>query len=215
MNSPERRCFRAWPGWPHLRFSFGIILLVTVWFGFVFAGADWYTAHRTTRVRIHFNAELGLPLIPAFSLIYMSIYLLFFAAPLVLRTRREILQLATTQFLTISIAGVCFLLLPAQLAFAPVTDAELGIWKPLFRFADRLNLDHNLVPSLHVALSVVCIETFATHSSVMGRVTLRLWGLLISAATVFTHQHHLLDAVTGYVLAFAMVATVRSRHKFF
>jgi hypothetical protein len=205
----QHRPFFAWPGWSHLRFAWLQTIFVSAWFVFVFIGCDWITAHRTMRVRVHLDAELHIPLIPSFTLIYMSIYLLFLAAPFVLRTRKEITTLAAAQAFTIFVAGICFLLIPAQLAFAPATDSQLGIWKDLFRFADKLNLDCNLVPSLHVALSIVCIELFAAHAKTVGKIFLRGWGFLIAASTVFTHQHHLLDAATGYLLAFAVVKFAR------
>lgn len=213
MSLAERQPFLAWPGWAHLRFAWVQTAIVSFWFAVVFVGADSFTAHRALRVRVHLDAELHIPLVPSFTLIYMSIYALFVAAPFVLRTRREIITLAVTQALAISIAGICFLLLPAQLAYAPPSDSQLGIWKGLFNFADRLNLDYNLVPSLHVALSIICTELFAVHATVGGKCLLRTWGLLIAASTILTHQHHLLDAVTGYILAWAMVKIfARSKH---
>jgi membrane-associated phospholipid phosphatase len=205
MSLPERRPFLAWPGWRHVKFAWLLSVVVSLWFAFVFVGADWFTRQRALRVRVHLDAELHIPLIPSFTLVYMSIYVLFFAVPFVLRTRREIITLALAQTLAISLAGICFLLIPAQLAFAPATNLQLGIWKALFHFADRLNLDYNLVPSLHVALSVICIELFVVHAGWKGKVLLRAWGVLIAASTLFTHQHHLLDVLTGYLLALATV----------
>lgn len=213
MNPFQRRPFLAWPGWPHLRFAGMLTLVVAVWFGLVYVGADSFTTQRTLRVRVHLEAELRFPLTASFTLIYLSLYALFAAAPFVLRTWRELNALALALALTIAIAGVCFLLLPAQLAYAPPTDAELGAWKPLFGLADKLNLDYNLVPSLHVALSFVCIEFFATHATTSGRILLRSWGWLIAASTLLTHQHHLLDAATGWLLAIAVVKLVRRIEK--
>src|ERR1035438_5911961 len=163
MSLPERQPFLAWPGWGHLKFAWLQTLLVSLWFALVFAGADWFTGQRALRVRVHLDAELHIPLVPAFTLVYMSIYVLFFAAPFVLRTRREIVNLVLSQTLAIAIAGICFLVIPAQLAYVPATDSELGAWKGLFNFADRLNLDYNLVPSLHVALSIICVELFRSE----------------------------------------------------
>jgi hypothetical protein len=205
MSPDVRRPFLAWPGWAHLKFAWVQTLMVSLWFAMVFVGADWFTGHRVLRVRVHLDAELHIPLVPSFTLVYMSIYALFVAAPFVLRTRREITTLAICQALAISLAGICFLLIPAQLAYAPPSDSQLGIWKGLFNFADRMNLDYNLVPSLHVALSIVCIELFAVHATPGGKFLLRGWGLLIAASTILTHQHHLLDAVTGCLLALAIV----------
>lgn len=208
MSLSERRPFLAWPGWEHLKFAWLFSVGVSLWFAFIYAGADWFTGQRALRVRVHLDAELHIPLIPAFTLVYMSIYILFFAVPFVLRTRKEIIILAFAQTFAISLAGICFLLIPAQLAYAPATDLQLGPWKGLFHLADRLNLDYNLVPSLHVALSIICIELFAVHAGWKGKVLLRAWGMLIVASILFTHQHHLLDALTGYLLAVLVVRFV-------
>jgi hypothetical protein len=121
MSLPEPRPFLAWPGWMHLRFAWLLTLVVSLWFAVVFVGADWFTAHRALRVRVHLDAELHIPLIPAFTVVYMSIYALFLAAPFVLRTRREIITLAIAQAWATSIAGICFLLIPAQLAYPQPT----------------------------------------------------------------------------------------------
>jgi membrane-associated phospholipid phosphatase len=137
----------------------------------------------------------------------MSIYALFLAVPFVLRTRREITTLAIAQAGAILAGGIGFLLIPGRLAYAP--PRELGIWKPLFQFADRLNLDYNLVPSLHVALSVACIEMFVPNTTALGKTLLRGWGILIAASTLLTHQHHVVDVVTGYLLALATVYWAR------
>jgi hypothetical protein len=212
MSQPVRPPFLAWPGWEVLRFAWWQTLWVSLWFGLVFIGADWLTAHRALRVRVHFDAELRIPLIPAFTLVYMSIYALFAAAPFVLRSRRELKALANAQALAILIAGICFLLVPAQLAYAPPTDSELGAWKGLFNFASHLSLDYNLAPSLHVALSIICIELFAVHADFGGKCLLWAWGFLVASATLLIHRHHVVDAVTGYLLAVAVVRLV-SRHQ--
>ena len=211
MTDPNQHPFLGWPGWRHLGFAWLLTAMVTAWFAIVFTTANNFTASRNTRVRVHLDAELQIPFIPAFLVPYMSIYLLMAAAPLVLRTRREISRLAITQSLAIFIAWICFLLIPAQLAYTPAPD--LGVWKNLFQFADDLNLDYNLVPSLHVALSFVCIELFAQHAGVKGAILLRTWGVLIAASTILTHQHHLLDAATGWLLALIIVKLSRRIEK--
>jgi hypothetical protein len=205
--------FLVWPGWDHLRFGWLLTLAVGAWFAMIYVGSDWLTAHRASRVRVHLAAELRIPLMPSFTLVYMSVYLLFLAAPFILRARREIAALAKALAVAIAVAAIGFLLVPAQLAYPVASDAELGVWRGLFRFADRLNLDYNLVPSLHIALSTICIEFFAGHAASVGRFLLRGWGFLIAASTILTHQHHLLDAVTGYFTAFVTVRFIgRNRH---
>ena len=191
----------AWPGWKHLVFSTWVTLLGVIWFCLIYGGADAFTAHRHTRVRIHFDAELDIPFVPEAVVVYMSVYLLFLAAPFIVRHQREFLALALTLDILIFVSGIGFLLVPAQLAFAP--PSNLGAFPELFRFADRLNLTYNLVPSLHVALSACCVSVFVRHASRIGRMFLLLWAAAIALSTLLMHQHHVLDVVTGLLLALA------------
>ena len=193
--------FWGWPGWKHLRDALLLSLAGLLWFALVYGGADALTAHRAFRVRVHFDAELGIPFIPEMAVVYMSIYLLFLAAPFILRRKHEFFALAMTLNLVILVAGICFLLLPAQVAFPP--PQNFGAWPNLYHFADRLSLNYNLMPSLHVALSVVCIAVFASRSGSTGKALLWTWAVAISASTLLIHKHHVLDVIAGFALALA------------
>src|SRR5258708_17249274 len=81
--------FLAWPGWAHLRYAALLSFVNTLWFVLVYGGMDALTARRTFRVPVQFPTELAIPLVPAMTLFYMSIYFRFWMAPFVLRTRRE------------------------------------------------------------------------------------------------------------------------------
>jgi len=195
----HREPFLGWPGWDHLRDFVILLLAQTLWFALIFDGADRLTALRTFRVAVHFEAELQLPLVPEMLVFYMSIYLLFLIAPFVLRTRAQLRALAVTLAAVTFCGGICFLLLPAELAYPPA-PRDLGKWSDLFRFADWLNLEHNLLPSLHVALSVVCVAVFSGHASTIGKTILWSWAVAVSVSTVLTHQHHISDVITGFIL---------------
>lgn len=203
--------FLAWPGWAHLREAALLSLANALWFLLVYGGADRLTAHRAFRVPVHFQAELRLPFVPWMTLFYMSLYGLFLLAPFVLRTRREFRAAVATMAVAITIAGIGFLLLPAQLAFAPVREEQLGPWAGLYRVADDFNLTYNLLPSLHVAFAVICVAIFSPRAPRPVRVILWIWAFLIAASTVLTYQHHVLDAVTGWLLALLCVRWVARR----
>lgn len=195
----EDRCaFLVWPGRQVFRHFLLTALAVTAWFAIVFVGADAFTAMRDARIAVHTRVELGLPFVPWMIGAYMSVYLLFVMVPFVLRTRREVSALGWTLAILILVSGISFLLLPAELAFG--SPSELGIWGSVFHFADRLNLDYNLVPSLHVGLSAACVSVFTLYAAGMARIGLWLWLLVICMSTVLTHQHHIIDAATGLVL---------------
>lgn len=205
------RPFLAWPGWPHLRYATLLSIANTFWFVLVYGGMDALTARRSFRVPVHFPAELAIPFVPAMTLFYMSIYLLFWMAPFVLRTRREFRALVITMAIAIFCGGIGFLLFPANLAFAQPREEDLGIWSALFHLADKLNLTYNLLPSLHVAFAVICVAIFSARASLTGKVLLWFWAAMVAASTVLIHQHHLLDVATGWLLALVCVKYVFSR----
>src|SRR5258708_22399275 len=110
--------FLAWPGWAHLRYAALLSIANTLWFVLVYGGMDALTARRTFRVPVHFPAELAIPFVPAMTIFYMSIFLLFWIAPFLLRTRREFRAFVITVAVAIFCRGLGFLLFSADLAFA-------------------------------------------------------------------------------------------------
>jgi len=211
---PARVPFLAWPGWAHLRYAALLSLANALWFALVYGGADALTRRRTWRVPVHLPGELRIPFIPAMTVFYMSLYVLFVLAPFILRTRREVRALVCTLALVIAAGGMGFLLFPAELAFAPPSEGELGPWADLYHLADALNLTYNLVPSLHVAMSVVCVAIFSPRAPEAGKLLLWSWAVLIAASTLLIHQHHLLDVVTGWLLALVGVKAIFQRLDF-
>jgi membrane-associated phospholipid phosphatase len=200
--------FLAWPGWDHLRYAGLLSILNTLWFLLVYGGMDALTARRAFRVPVHVAAELRIPFVPAMAAVYMSVYLLFLLAPFALRTRREFRAAVWTMAFVILCGGIAFLLFPAELAFAPPSQEQLGGWAGLYRVADALNLTYNLLPSLHVAFAVVCVSIFAPRAPGPVKILLWTWAALIAASTVLIHQHHVLDVVAGWLLAVVGVRKV-------
>ena len=201
--------FWGWPGWKHLRFAWLVSLAGLLWFVFIYGGADTLTAHRSFRVRVDLDAELKIPFVPEAVVVYMSIYPLFLAAPFILRQRREFLALAMTLNVVVLIGGICFLLFPAQVAYP--TPSDLGAFPELYSFASRLCLTYNLVPSLHVALATVCIAVFAARSNVIAKTLFWLWAGAIAISTLLIHKHHILDVLTGFMLAWVAYKFVYPR----
>jgi hypothetical protein len=190
----------SWPGWDLLAQTLGLALLVTLWWLLVYHGANWLTAQRSDRVRVHLEAELAMPFVPPCILAYLSMDLVFVPAPFILRSRRELRALALSLVGVIAVAGIGFLLFPAELAYPP---CDPGAWSGLFTVARDVALSYNLVPSLHVAMSCVGLAAYATHGGLLAKLLLGAWAIAIALATLLTHQHHLLDVGTGLLLALA------------
>src|SRR5271166_2671102 len=138
--------FLAWPG--RALFTRAALLAIPVgaWWVLVYHGANWLTTLSTRRVRVHLDGEEMMPFVPAFILAYLSMDVLFVPAPFILRSRRELDALALSVAVMTAVAGIGFLLFPAELAYPPDSP---GTWAPLFAFAREVALPYNLVPSLH------------------------------------------------------------------
>jgi membrane-associated phospholipid phosphatase len=202
--------FLAWPDRATWRAFAWTLSASAAWFALVFGGADAITARRALRVPVHLAFERDLPLVPGAVWIYMSVYALFALAPFVLRAPRAIVALGATHVAIVLVAGVGFLLVPAEIAWPVASLPAGGATAAVYRLADALNLDYNLLPSLHVALSVSCVAVYAPAGAGV-RLLLWAWAVAVALSTVLTHFHHVLDAVTGFALGVAAVAVVYRR----
>ena len=198
--------FVGWPGCKHVRLAAVLAGAGLLWFVLIYGGADWITRQRVMRVPVHLAAELRIPFVPDAIVVYVSLHGLFALTPFVLRTRRELLALAVSCNLAVLLAGIGFLLVPADLAYPP--PPELGTFPALFSFADRLNLTHNLVPSLHVAFAVLIAAAVGTRGGTAERCLLAIWAAAIAVSTILTHQHHVIDVITGALLGVAVFRRV-------
>lgn len=203
------RSFWGWPGSAHLtRFSL-LAGMVAVWWVLLYGGANLITTLHPYRVRLHIDAELAMPFVPAGVLVYLSIYLIFAMIPFVLRTNDELCRLAGALAAAIAVASVIFVVCPGDPHFETPVDA--GVWAPLVTFARWLALKHNFFPSLHVALSSACLWIMARQAPGWGKLLLAGWGVAIGLSTLLLHQHYLIDVLAGLVLGLASVKLVYDR----
>ena len=188
------------------RIVFAVTLFTSLWFVAIYGGCDWITRHRATRVSLDFAWERSIPFVPAATPVYLSLNLLLATLALSLRRTAELLAAGTTIATMIAIAGACFLAMPSQLSYPPLASA--GAWQPLFRIADTMNLEYNLLPSLHVALATFAALVLGLRGGVLKRMAFACWAVAIAASTLLLHQHHVLDAVAGFALAIACHAWI-------
>jgi membrane-associated phospholipid phosphatase len=185
-------------------------VVLSMLFVAVYGSTNWLTAQRP-------EADVGawyfawepsaVPYVPLLLVPYMSIDLLFFAAPFLCRGDEERRVLARRVVFVILAAAVFFLLMPLRLAW-PARPPVAG-W--FGQFVERsctapflMEYPHNLFPALHIALCLVLADLYRRHTRGIARVFLQVWFVLIAASTVLTWQHHVVDVAGGVVLgAFA------------
>lgn len=146
-----------------------------------------------------FDWEPHLPLIPVFVIPYMAIDLLFFAAPFLCTTRRELMTHARrTAFVTL-VAAMVFYIYPLELAIErPKVD---GVFGPIFDFLQWFDQPHNLFPSLHVAYVLLLRMLYGRHLRGGWWFAFHVWFTLTSLSVLFVRQHHLADFIGGALLA--------------
>lgn len=193
----------AWPGWPHLRRTLWYSLLVSVLFAAVFAGADAISRSHTFRVDLTIAVDSFIPFVPAATVVYSSLYAMFWLVPFVLRTEREVSALAKVIACEILIAAPFFIALPMP---APVMPADLGRYATAFRLADWINLDYNLFPSLHATFALTVGAVLAHRCRGVARLLIAAWSLAIVAATLLTWQHVIVDAGGALILTAAALS---------
>lgn len=190
----------GWPGWAHLRYCAQVELLLMALFASVYAATDWIAGLHEYRVRIHFDWELGIPLIAPLSVVYMSMNLMWPLAPFVIRTAESVRMTAVTIAFGILISGCIFVIVPATTAYPRPDPATLGIWAGWFEVACAVNLSYNAFPSLHVMLSAVMADALGRGKSVSARVFFTGWAIAVMASTVLAQQHHVIDVAGGLVV---------------
>src|SRR5262249_14279707 len=192
--------------WPGSRLLVQSVLLggcQVLWFFLIYGGGNYLTTLPLRRVPLPFGLGVGVALFPLVVLGYMSGYPLFVIAAIVFPTPQRNFSLVLTLASIPLVAGIFFLLLPADLYFPPEPDS--GNWTWLVEFAKRIALEHNFLPSLHVGMSAVCVLVYTPRAGPLGKILLWLWSAFISASTMLIHQHYVVDVITGYALAWAGV----------
>ena len=187
--------------WTFIRSSFRVTFIFTL----VYVGCDYITGIRTTRWQVDFAFERSLPFVPELTLVYSSVFLMVAIAPFLLGTRNQILLLERRAIAVTLVAGIAFLLFPAELRFPPY---DLSRQTVFFRIADKMSLTYNLCPSLHVAFAALCAESYRRARPRTW--PFHLWSISVAIAAWATHQHHLIDLFAGYGLGLAMTRLPRN-----
>lgn len=189
----------AWHGAGHVAYTAAWIGALAILFSVVYGGANLITGLHPLRVPVALPIERRIPMLPWTVVIYSSVYAMFAIVPFVLPTREEVAALGRAIEFEICVAGLCFLAIPAEPAY-PATHVH-GPWAGLFHAADAVNLTFNMAPSLHVAFAVACAAALGRRLGRAPRVVLAAWAAAVCLSTLTTHQHHVVDVLSGVLLA--------------
>ena len=183
-------------------------IVTSLLFLLVYPTCNWITSLRTDVGTWYYAWERYIPFVPIMIIPYMSIDLFFVAAPFLCRDCQERRVYAWRMTLAILTAGMFFLVMPLKLAVPrPEATGWLG---ELFSQFLAMDKPYNLCPSMHIALRTILADLYARHSrGMLLRVLSDVWFSLIGFSTLLTHQHHVVDVIGGFMLAFVCMYLVR------
>jgi membrane-associated phospholipid phosphatase len=151
---------------------------------------------------------LAIPFVAPAVVVYLSLFPMLWLAPFALPTRGELRTFARAIAWMIVVAGIGFLALPSEPAHSVARiDGPIG---SVFRFADAINLRYNMLPSLHVAMAMGCAAFYSAHGRGRAKLFWWTWSAAIAVSTLLTHQHHVVDVVTGVALGVG-ISTILGR----
>lgn len=173
---------------------------VGVAFFSVYPTCNWLTSLREVTYPLYVDMELSIPLVPEFFWLYMSMYVLFLLPPFFLNTV-QLKSLGKQLILATITSGIIFLLIPTQLGFERIRPDD-PFYSSLYAQLFTIDLPHNLVPSLHVIFSAIIVFAllYGMKNNV-AKILTWVWLALLCLSTLLVHQHHLLDVITGLLIA--------------
>ena len=149
--------------------------------------------------------DRALPLVPAWALVYGSLYVFLILLPVFVVREQRLLDRTVFAYLAVWItAYVCFLAYPT---IAPRPDVVAGegfaVWG--LRILYDADPPYNCFPSLHVAHSFVsALACYRVHRT-LGIVAVGC-AAIVALSTLFTKQHYVADVIVGALMAVAAYA---------
>ena len=176
------------------------LLLFCILFFLAYFATQWIAPPPQTGYHLYFEWERHVPLIPWMIWPYLTL-LTVFSVPAVQFAPGEISQLSKQSSFCLLIGGACFLLFPCVAGFPEINLT--GFYGDVFQILHSIDTPQNLAPSLHVAFSaLILLQARAVSTTSLSRFYMA-WLALMMICVVFTHQHHLVDIVSGFGLAMA------------
>ncbi len=169
----------------------------------VYGGAGYWAAHHAPRLyALYLPWERAIPLVPWMIWPYLSLYVLF-VLPLLVLTPEQLKVLSRQSTVCLLLAGAAFVLVPGRNGYAP--EALAGFYGHMYQVLHVVDAPSNLVPSLHVVFSALILWACAEQAHCRRATPIfAIWLLVLCASTLLTHQHHLLDVVSGLLLAWGV-----------
>lgn len=202
-DSPGHQC-------PSFRLRLLSAVCFVVFALLIYDTCNWVSSWRGITRCIAFSWEFDIPRINWFVVPYLAIDILLALSPLLTRRFDEWRTLLRRLFWVFTVSCAIFLVFPARCDFPRSIPDD---WTaPLFRLLHFTDLPYNQAPSLHISEAIIVAPVLLARLPHFAlKATLIVLLILGSLGTVFAHQHHVLDLVTGAMLGFLIIKVIPRR----
>lgn len=154
-------------------------------------------------------ADRLFPLLPAASLVYLCVHPLFLLPFVRLDSPSALQRLLRGDAGIVLVSVACWAAFPVTLPRPSLGEgAGFGVW--VLRTIWATDPPTNCLPSTHCAMALHAALALWERPGMLGRWAMAS-AIAIGLSTLATHQHSLLDVLTGYALGGVMFLVVRRR----
>ena len=176
-------------------------------FLFIYGFTNQQATQSQDLLHLYWDFELQIPFIPEFFIIYYSINVMILC-PLIFLERFELRRYFLSLILATLAGAIFFYLLPCACGYTREIPNEEP-WKTILTHFYQYDEPHNLVPSLHVTYTTLTLLFLRAKSKGAWYWGFHIWAIAIYFSVILTHQHHLIDIVTGLALSVCVYEAVR------
>lgn len=174
------------------------LLLCSIAFMMVYNYAAWHISKLSEVPSFVFDFEKHIPFIPWSIIPYMTSGIFFCLVFFLCKNKEQLKNLVQRMLFVTLAAGLCFILFPLKFSL-PKPEIDNTFLRYSFQFLKTFDSPFNQSPSLHIAYAFIFWTVFGRLKR--GRIFLMVWLILLGISTLTTYQHHVIDIVTGSILA--------------
>lgn len=188
-------------------------LACTFFFIIIYGGSTIYAKTQADAGSLVFPFEKYIPFIPWMVVPYMTSGLFFMWVFFWCETHEQLLVYTKRFAFATLVAGICFVLFPLKNSFIRPQSNSLAV-AGFEKFILHFDSPYNQAPSLHVTYAVLFWTVIKTKFNTNVRFGLGIWLILMILATVLVYQHHVIDVLSGLLLAILCIVFIKKPLKF-
>lgn len=186
------------------------LTVCTVVFMAVYNLCTWYATSLNDLPSFTFDFEKSIPFIPLSIIPYMASGFFFCLVFFSCKNKHQLKILTWRMLFVTIIAGLFFVTVPLRFSLIK-PDVSNSILNLPFSFLHTFDSPFNQSPSLHIAFAFIFWSVFKDLTK--WRTFLLIWLILLGISTLTTFQHHVIDLLTGAILAHVSFIIIPYRKK--